>query len=167
MKILLALTAAVGLTFSVPASAAILSFDLTGDYTASWSLDSNPTPQEVDGISFTLWDVFGSFPGSAFDVVDLRFYEAAALGGLTIVDFFGGGVTLIDAIGGQLFSGTLNSPMFAPGTYDLLDFDGREYTLVISDPNGVIPEPATWAMMIAGFGLVGFAARRRSRAVAA
>lgn len=26
---------------------------------------------------------------------------------------------------------------------------------------GVIPEPATWAMMIAGFGLVGFAARRR------
>jgi hypothetical protein len=26
---------------------------------------------------------------------------------------------------------------------------------------GVVPEPATWAMMIAGFGLVGFAARRR------
>jgi hypothetical protein len=26
---------------------------------------------------------------------------------------------------------------------------------------GVIPEPAAWAMMIAGFGLVGFAARRR------
>jgi hypothetical protein len=25
----------------------------------------------------------------------------------------------------------------------------------------VIPEPGTWAMMIAGFGLVGFAARRR------
>jgi PEP-CTERM motif len=25
----------------------------------------------------------------------------------------------------------------------------------------VVPEPATWAMMIAGFGLVGFAARRR------
>ncbi len=26
---------------------------------------------------------------------------------------------------------------------------------------GVVPEPATWAMMISGFGLVGFAARRR------
>lgn len=26
---------------------------------------------------------------------------------------------------------------------------------------GVVPEPATWAMMIAGFGLVGFTARRR------
>ena len=33
--------------------------------------------------------------------------------------------------------------------------------------NGVaaaIPESATWAMMIAGFGLVGFALRRRVRA---
>jgi len=27
--------------------------------------------------------------------------------------------------------------------------------------SGVIPEPATWGMMIMGFGLVGFAARRR------
>lgn len=31
---------------------------------------------------------------------------------------------------------------------------------------GVVPEPATWAMMIAGFGLVGAAARRRNRTMA-
>ena len=30
-----------------------------------------------------------------------------------------------------------------------------------------VPEPTTWAMMLAGFGLVGFAARRRSTVVAA
>ena len=30
-----------------------------------------------------------------------------------------------------------------------------------------VPEPASWMMLIAGFGLVGFAARRRSNAVAA
>jgi hypothetical protein len=29
--------------------------------------------------------------------------------------------------------------------------------------NAAVPEPATWAMMIAGFGMVGFAARRSSR----
>ena len=28
---------------------------------------------------------------------------------------------------------------------------------------GAVPEPATWAMMIAGFGLAGVAVRRRSR----
>ena len=33
-------------------------------------------------------------------------------------------------------------------------------------PGGVIPEPATWAMLIAGFGLVGMDARRRGRAAA-
>ncbi|WP_419814327.1 PEPxxWA-CTERM sorting domain-containing protein [Glacieibacterium sp.] len=30
-----------------------------------------------------------------------------------------------------------------------------------------VPEPATWAMMLAGFGLIGFAARRRTHAIAA
>lgn len=32
---------------------------------------------------------------------------------------------------------------------------------------GVVPEPASWALMIAGFGMVGFAARRRRSALAA
>jgi hypothetical protein len=32
---------------------------------------------------------------------------------------------------------------------------------------GVVPEPATWAMLIAGFGLVGTAVRRRREALAA
>ena len=30
-----------------------------------------------------------------------------------------------------------------------------------------VPEPATWAMLLIGFGMVGFAARRRNRALAA
>ena len=32
---------------------------------------------------------------------------------------------------------------------------------------GAVPEPGTWAMLIAGFGMVGFAARRRRAAIAA
>lgn len=34
-------------------------------------------------------------------------------------------------------------------------------------PSAVVPEPATWAMLIAGFGLVGAAARQRRRTVVA
>ncbi|WP_448585488.1 PEPxxWA-CTERM sorting domain-containing protein [Thermaurantiacus sp.] len=37
----------------------------------------------------------------------------------------------------------------------------------ISRSGGVIPEPSTWAMLIAGFGLVGMAARRTRQAAAA
>jgi PEP-CTERM motif len=36
----------------------------------------------------------------------------------------------------------------------------------IYDGRGVVPEPATWAMLIAGFGLVGTALRRQRRAIA-
>jgi hypothetical protein len=32
-------------------------------------------------------------------------------------------------------------------------------------PTAGVPEPATWAMMLGGFGLLGAASRRRSRAV--
>jgi hypothetical protein len=34
--------------------------------------------------------------------------------------------------------------------------------LIFVDNGGAVPEPATWAMMLAGFGLLGFAARRRT-----
>jgi hypothetical protein len=53
--------------------------------------------------------------------------------------------------------------------------DFGAYTLRITGPGditpgdggGGVPEPATWAMMIAGFGLVGASARRRRTLVAA
>lgn len=40
-------------------------------------------------------------------------------------------------------------------------------SFVLAGPGGAVPEPASWAMLIAGFGLVGAAARRRRAAVAA
>ena len=41
-----------------------------------------------------------------------------------------------------------------------LDYDDLKFVFT-NVGGGVIPEPATWAMLIAGFGLVGMAARRR------
>ncbi|MFZ4689995.1 MAG: PEPxxWA-CTERM sorting domain-containing protein [Polymorphobacter sp.] len=40
-------------------------------------------------------------------------------------------------------------------------------TVFIPPTPTAVPEPSTWAMLLAGFGLVGFAARRRQTAVAA
>lgn len=46
-----------------------------------------------------------------------------------------------------------------------LNFD--QNTVVTLNINGAVPEPASWAMMIGGFGLVGAAMRRRKVALAA
>lgn len=39
-------------------------------------------------------------------------------------------------------------------------------TMVVSDVTAAIPEPSTWALMLAGFGMVGYAMRRRRVAYA-
>jgi hypothetical protein len=45
---------------------------------------------------------------------------------------------------------------------DVGDYESDNHTVgYFVNTGGVVPEPATWAMMIMGFGLVGFAARRR------
>ncbi len=47
---------------------------------------------------------------------------------------------------------------------DVGDYESDNHTVgYFITRGGVVPEPATWAMMIAGFGLVGVAARRRDR----
>ena len=52
---------------------------------------------------------------------------------------------------------TYNKVVFSNSGSD--GFESDNHTVGIN----AVPEPATWAMLIAGFGLVGFAARRRRR----
>jgi len=59
----------------------------------------------------------------------------------------GFGVVLGNVLGGENF-------VIAPSP------DAGVYALTV---NAAVPEPATWGMMIAGFGLVGFVLRRRER----
>jgi len=54
---------------------------------------------------------------------------------------------------------------YPPSGHNDIDPLGTPWSLKISDnpvtAPGAVPEPATWALMIAGFGLVGAALRRR------
>jgi hypothetical protein len=58
----------------------------------------------------------------------------------------------------NFFSSSLITSVVARSTDSSFEFDNVA--------TAAVPEPATWAMMIAGFGMVGFAMRRRQRAVA-
>jgi hypothetical protein len=59
---------------------------------------------------------------------------------------------------GVTFAGTAMSVDFA-GTDNFIGFDN--ITLGASVPTGAVPEPASWAMMLTGLGLVGNAMRKR------
>ncbi len=55
-----------------------------------------------------------------------------------------------------------NARNFQVGTFGVID--GSTLSGLTFAPTGAVPEPATWAMMLGGFGLLGAAARRSSRA---
>lgn len=89
---------------------------------------------------------------------------AVSTGPVTNWQHFGGNATIV-AAGNYDVSFVFNTNRF-PSKDVVVD---RVY--ILSGGEGgpeipAVPEPATWAMLIAGFGLVGFAARRR-RALAA
>ena len=49
------------------------------------------------------------------------------------------------------------------GRFSLLDGQGNDFWFGADSFGAAVPEPATWAMMIVGFGLAGSAIRRRER----
>ena len=81
--------------------------------------------------------------------------------------FWGSG-TLVQT-GNVLSAGEGHGIIRFSGTYSSITLitDNTENWSGLTLGVAAIPEPATWAMLIAGFGLVGFAARRRRTALTA
>lgn len=67
--------------------------------------------------------------------------------------------------GPDLFNGSRTTPIFNLGIFQLNQTTGVGGTLTISQVQAAVPEPATWAMMILGFGIIGFGLRRRKQNV--
>lgn len=142
------------------ALAARPAFGSTGNFAAvqnggSYSVDFGPT----DAFSFVLGslDTYNTLTlhyegGASQDYIggqivnDLTFPSGDQISGLT-----NGVVTYRVTDGARLIGATFTS------TGDSFEFDNLA--------TGAVPEPASWALMIAGFGLAGAAMRRRNRAM--
>ena len=145
------------------ANAALIQFNLTGSYTASWQLDSSQVPDDpFIGVWATYIDVTGSFPGASQAAVDITFYSPLLDGGFEIYDY-NAGIALVATAGPQLYTGLESHPVFTLGTFALTDYDGPGlYLLTISEvADAAVPEPATGAMLLGG--LAAMVAVRRQR----
>lgn len=141
-------------SMSGPASADLLRFTVSGDYSATFNLDSSPAPDDFDenGIGFA--DVPGIYQG-VIGTRYISFYVLDFGGGF---QFGGPDDTDLSPLGDQVFSGPTSAPSFSPGVFIFTeDFDvgPTDITLTISR----VPEPGAWAIL--GFGIFGVALRVR------
>jgi hypothetical protein len=137
------------------------SYTFTADHAGTIDLDYDVflTDGTAGGSAFGLWGWSigwtgtggGMLPGgTAFDPTASGVFSRALVGGETYTI--------------SLFNGTnVSTPeSFQPGTDPLARMSGN-FVYTIRDS---VPEPASWALMISGFGWVGGAMRRRAHALA-
>jgi PEP-CTERM motif len=157
-KILSRAAVAATLLCAGAANAALYQFTVSGGYSASWQLDSAPTPDLAPvGLGITFGDVRGVYANAVSELADVSFFNGSLGGGMSIEDYYGGTFLLI-ADGPQIYEGTEEAPLFHTGTYALTEYQGTAtYTLTIA----AVPEPATYGMLLAGLALTAVALRRR------
>ena len=157
---------------------------------ANTQLDTNATSGQPRAAFVITSDRLLSLTGIELSVVDLndtvQIYGVGAGGALVSLDFDGtlaGGLNgmasvvatgTITATSGGTVAATFNTPLARFSQYvfttrargDVLfnGDTGQGYRLDTISA-AVVPEPASWAMLVAGFGLVGAVQRRRRMAV--
>lgn len=122
--------------------------------------------QEYDISTLHFWN----YNAEGFDVdnVDFTFFNGAnvQVGALSVMPALGdpGGIEAQDiALAAPLNVRYVTA--FLTGTNRQVDFQNIGFTAEVSaQPPTAVPEPATWAMMILGFGAIGGTLRRRPSA---
>jgi hypothetical protein len=153
------------ITVSVPASATTYLFQLSGSRDAQFSIDTATVPDYQsssfigDQVSYNnVAGSFGNVAGTA--AVGFGTFLAATL------NILGSPQGFTQFTGPDLFSLINDAPVFNTGTFTLNSIVSGSSTLTISAaPAAAVPESATWAMFIGGFGLVGSTMRRKKASV--
>lgn len=147
------------------ASAAPLLFNFSGPSgTAVFQLDSNPTPDFsstfIGSDQFGFNNVAGTFGGIAGTASTISFGSGSIFSSLSIT---APNLGFTQFSSPTLFTGSRTMPTFSTGSFTLVNPFFGNGTLNISSIQSSVPEPGTWAMMMLGLGVVGFAARRRQK----
>jgi hypothetical protein len=138
--------------------------DPSATQTAHFIVDDTTGSPESDAARFNLSGHFFGFDGDA--ILDL--YTDWAGGGLTIIPMLDTGPDyghMSELAGDVVFSGDVAAPHILTGIYDMTDYEHQlpgTWRVTITDASPA-PEPASWAMMVGGFGLVGGALRSRKK----
>jgi len=118
--------------------------------------------------------VFGSTP----DVLNATFTGSPGLtvspGTQSYAYLFGGGNNFTQLLTFTGAPGTYTGNIFLDFAVSTADYNRNgtfqnganfAYTVNLLSPTGAVPEPSTWAMMLLGFGAVGFSLRRKHGAL--
>lgn len=161
----------------------------TGDFTG-WTQFGNTGFSTVDTVNPFAGTFAASF-GPVGSTGGITQTLSTVIGNVYTLSFYlANGTAFGPAIAGSSFSATVGSTTFSlPSDFFAFDYAPTPFTVIYTadststavtftfrnDPNfwyldnvtiaetAAVPEPASWAMMVAGFGLIGGAARRRRK----
>ena len=165
-RIFLLATAASGMAVPNAAQAGTLLFELTGSRNATFTIETDPvTPTSINtqtllgGSQIFFNGISGTFNGVQ-TVGNVNFGSGSILAALNITAP-GSGLPFTQFGGPDVF--TINNGVitFNTGTFNFSGIVTGSSTLVVSEVNAAVPEPATWAMLLFGFFGVGAAMRRK------
>jgi len=162
-KILSAGAATAAILSAFPAAADPITFVLSGGKTATFTIETNTTPDFFSTSAFgnqisydNVSGIFGGIAGNASIGFGTFLFATLNIGGTPL------GFT--QYAGPDLFTLVNDKPVFAFGSYALNSITSGPATLTISA--GAVPEPMAWAMMLGGFGMLGATLRYRRRKMA-
>jgi len=150
---------------AVGARAAYFVSDFTVNQSLSQSVFLTAGTYQIGFSAFAPANGFGNAGEATFSgtIAGVTLAEyAVSTGPVTTWRTFAGSTNIL-ADGNYMIDFVFNTNLF-PSKDIVID---QVYIIAGNPPVPGIPEPATWAMLITGFGLVGFAARRRQTAVLA
>lgn len=152
--------------FASTAAQAAVRFEFAGPSgTASFLLDESPKPDFsqtfLGSNQFGFKNVAGTFGGIAGVAQTISFGD----GLFASLSISAPNLGFTQFISPVLFTGPATAPKFIPGSYTVINPFLGNGNLSITQVAAAVPEPASWMLMIIGFGALGGALRQRRRRV--